>query len=316
MIGIEKFKQYIKIGFQRDFVKAGKLHVQKRSFAEFTRLKNGSFGYCYQTNYGRMDIGEIQNICAYAKQEHLNLRLGIDQNIYLFGIQNIDKCITSPHSHPGIIACAGSECCPFSFWNIKDETSYLPIEMIKKHKIKIGFSGCAKGCGRHRHADIGLLGLKTNNFGDAQGGARIFIGALHSSGQVCAKELFSMVVFEHLKSVLILIIKLFEQSGFDDFELYSKKVLNRYSGDFLALWYLSNLYNKTTLTIPTPNKDDEINFKYEKQVLGNTFSGIKHYSLIETSLWPAISAIGKELWTIEKKTNLISKLSSSVTKIR
>ena len=316
MIGIEKFKQYIQIGFNKKFISAGELNVQKRKFSEFEKLKDGSYAYCYQSDYGRISIQEIQNICNYAAEQNLQIKLGIDQNIYLFGIQNIQECISSPNSHHGIIACAGSEYCPFSFWNIKDETSYLPIEMIKKHGIKIGFSGCAKGCGRHRHVDIGLLGLKTNNFGDAQGGVRVFIGAQHSNAKAVAKELFAMVVFEHLNSVITLIILLFEKSGFDDFEQYSEKIINRYSSDFLALWYLSNLYTKKTLPIPLPDQEDNLDFGYEKKILDNKFRDISHYSLIDNSLWPAISAMSKELWSVNKKTDLISKLSSSVTKIR
>lgn len=316
MIGMDKFKEYIQINYKKEFIPAGELHVKKRMFSKFERLKDDSYAYCYQTNYGRISVKEIKSICDYAKQQNLELRLGIDQNIYLFGIKNINECINSPYSHEGVIACAGSQYCPFSFWNIKNETSYLPMDMIKNNGIKIGFSGCAKGCGRHRHADIGLLGLKTNNFGDAQGGARIFIGALHSTGEVVAKELFAMVVFQHLKSVVTLIIKLFEQSQFNNFEQYSKNILNRYSSDFLALWYLSNLYHKVALPIPMPNANDNIDFNYEKKVLDKNFNNTKYYDLIDNSLWPAISALSKELWSVDKKSSLLSKLSSSVTKIR
>ena len=129
------------------------------------------------------------------------------------------------------MACAGN-LCPFAVWSIKDETSYLPLDKINEHQIQVGFSGCVKGCGRHRHTDIGLIGLKTNNFGDTDGGARVFIGALHSDGTSTARELFSMVPFVHLNDTLECVIKLFEESGYDEFEDFSREILVNYSEDF------------------------------------------------------------------------------------
>ena len=291
--GLERLKDLIQKEFKKDFKPAGELQLIHVDFEDFEELNDGKFAYCYQTNFSRLKAKELREISNFAIKNSAEIRLGIDQNIYILGLQNKEVPFKSPALSSSIVTCAGN-LCPYAVWSIKDETSYLPLELIHKHRIKVGFSGCAKGCGRHRHTDIGLIGLKTNNFGDTDGGARVFVGAEHDSGKSVGRQLFSLVPFVHLNNVVEHIIKLFELSGYQNFQLYAQYILNNYSEDFLSLWHLMNLKTKQLLEIPKQNTlqihEDETKLLYQ------TFND---FELIDNNFKKTISAISKELWTVE-----------------
>ncbi|DAB27829.1 MAG TPA: ferredoxin--nitrite reductase [Sulfurimonas sp. UBA10385] len=295
-IGMDGLKAHIQKEYKKEFEPEGELILEKAEFAEFHKLKDGGFGFCYQTDFSRLTTKEIKEISSFATKNAAEIRFGIDQNIYILGLKEPSCLLKSPAISDTIVACAGN-LCPYAVWSIKDETSYLPLDKINEHRIQVGFSGCAKGCGRHRHADIGLIGLKTNNFGDTEGGARIFLGAEHSEGKSVGRQLFSMVPFVHLNSVVSLAITLFELSGYSDFEEYASKVLNNYSEEFISLWFLANLETKQTLKLE--QRDGIGTFEYEKALLQKEFNGLDFWAHVEDNFFDAISYLSKKLWTIE-----------------
>ena len=294
-MGIEALKKLIESEFGKSFDAEGRLELEHQDFSEFEVLKDGTFAYVYQTDFGRLKSDEMLQLANFAKEHQASLRVGIDQNIYILGLKEKVAPLHSPALSSTIVACAGS-LCPYAVWSIKDETSYLPLELIYKNQIKVGFSGCAKGCGRHRHTDIGLIGLKTNNFGDTDGGARVFIGAEHDSGQSIARQLFSMVPFVHLKECITLIIKLFEESGYKNFQLYAEHILRFYSEDFLSLWHIYNLKNSTQKALP--KQTDLLTQERERELLTESFP---HVTFVEENMKKTISLLVKELWTVEGK---------------
>ncbi len=292
-IGMDKLKEYISKEFGKNFVSSGKLILDKPKFSTFHELKDGTFGFCYQTNFSKLTAKEIKELSDFASKNKLKIRFGIDQNIYFLGLKEKVTPFKSTVKSATILACAGN-LCPYAVWSIKGETSYLPQDKINEHQIHVGFSGCAKGCGRHRHTDIGLIGLKTNNFGDTDGGARVFLGAQHSYGKSISRQLFSLVPFVHLKKTISLIIELFELSGEKNFEEYATNILNNYSEDFLSIWHLANLkFNKT---LKLEKLKNELSFEDEKNLLQNKFKDI---TFIENDFKKTISALSKELWTVE-----------------
>lgn len=294
--GMETLKAHIQSEYKKEFQSAGELVLQKAKFTEFHQLKDGTFGFCYQTDFSRLTTDEIKEIASYATQNGLQIRFGMDQNIYLIGLKEPSTPLKSKALSDTIVACAGN-LCPYAVWSIKDETSYLPLAKINEHRIQVGFSGCAKGCGRHRHTDIGLIGLKTNNFGDTEGGARIFVGAQHSTGGIAARQLFSMVPFIYLESVVSLLIEFFERSGCSDFEEFAAKVLNNYSEEFVSLWVLANL--ETSKKAELPQRDSETTFEEEKELLREEFAELDFWEHVDESFFNAVSYLSKKLWTIE-----------------
>jgi len=295
-MGLAKLKELIEGIYNKKFVSAGELQLEHVDFEEFEELRDGSYSFCYQSDFGRLKADELRKISDFVAKEGLDIRIGTDQNIYLLGLKERVVPFDSPALSSTIVACAGN-LCPYAVWSIKDEANeYLPLEQIYKNRIKVGFSGCAKGCGRHRHTDIGLIGLKTNNFGDTDGGARVFIGAEHDNGQSVARQLFSMVPFVHLKATLTLIIELFEASGQKNFQLYAHHILNKYSEDFLSLWHLYNLKNKTALALI--KQEQPLTQEEELALLREYFSD---FALVEDDMKKTVSYLVKELWTVAGK---------------
>ncbi|SFV61278.1 Ferredoxin--nitrite reductase [hydrothermal vent metagenome] len=293
--GMAKLKELIEGYFGKAFESAGELVLQKGEFKEFRELRDGSYAYCYETNFSKLDAKEMMQIAEFAKENAKEIRFGMDQNIHIIGLKEPKVPFPPAAKSSTVVACAGN-LCPYAVWSIKAETKYLPLDLIEKHSIYVGFSGCAKGCGRHRHTDIGLIGLKTNNFGDVEGGCRIFIGAEHTYGKSVGRELFSMVPFPFLNETVTLIIELYLKSGFKNFEEYSKEVLRYYSNRFLALWHIANLERHTQIPLPKPSK--ELSFEEERELLLETF---KDFELVEDDFFKTLSHKAKELWTVEGK---------------
>jgi ferredoxin-nitrite reductase len=294
-IGMEGLKSLLSKEFGKEFENEGQLCLEKRTFLEHEKLKDGSYSFCYQSNFGRLDAQEMEQIASYASEHKAEIRLGIDQNIYLFGLKEPTNPFASPKQSATILACAGN-LCPYAVWSIKEDTVYLPLKKINEHKIQVGFSGCAKGCGRHRHTDIGLIGLKTNNFGDTDGGARIFLGAGHTYGDSVGRMLFSMVPFVHLHKTVSLIIEIYEKSLCSDFEEFAHQVLNKYSEEFLSLWFLANLATEQSIKIPLIEKRED--FIYERLLLQKTFVSFDFLDEMDEDFFKAISNLSKKLWTV------------------
>lgn len=299
-IGMDGLKAHIQKEYKSPLQSEGELQLTKEKFNQFEELNDGSYSFCYHTDFSRLNADEMKEIAAYASKHNAEIRIGIDQNIYLMGLKDKSIPFTSPTKNSTVVTCAGN-LCPYAAWSIKDETSYMPLEKIEKHQIQVGFSGCAKGCGRHRHTDIGLIGLKTNNFGDTDGGARVFLGAIHTQGSSVGRLLFSMVPFVHLDAALSLIIDIYEKSGYNNFEEYAHKVLNRFSSEFLALWYLANLESSQFLELKVDNNpalDSNESFIYEKNLIQRTFAELESLQNIDDKFFDTVSALSKKLWTV------------------
>ncbi len=294
--GMDGLKKHILQEYKKPFVNAGELILKKVIFSQNEELKDGSFSFCYQTDFARLKPDEMQKIAKFANENSAEIRIGIDQNIYLLGLKERSIPFESPALSATVLSCAGN-LCPYAVWSIKDETSYLPLEKINKHGIQIGFSGCAKGCGRHRHTDIGLIGLKTNHFGDTDGGARIFIGAVHTTGSTTGRLLFSMVPFVHLNDTIALIISIYELSGYTDFEEFSHKILSNYSEEFLSMWILGCI--ETTQILKLEKLDSIQDYEIEKKIIQTTFNKVDFIESLDEDFKKSIRAISKKLWTIE-----------------
>lgn len=305
-IGIETFKEYIAHEYKKSWQTAGMLVLEKREFSETEKLQDGSYAFCYESNFGRITPDELTRIATFAHIHEAHVRLTTQQNVVILGLpvkttpfENLPKSAT-------VIVCAGSSYCPFSFWDLKNEALLLPLDRIQKHRIQVGVSGCAKGCGRHQHCDIGLIGLRTSSFGDVDKAARIYLGAQHSSGISVGRELFTMVPLEHIGNIIEMIIDEYEASGQESFEDFSTHVLNHYSEEFCALWFLAKLETDTKITLHTLDMPASIHFATEKELLEERFAEESFLSLIDDDFKDAIRFLSKKLWTIGKADENIS----------
>ncbi len=249
-IGMVAFREKIAEYYLHALHPKGDFSVVKQSApSEWSELRDGTHAQCIRSRFGAVDIGLLEAAVTRAEHEGLEIRLGIDQNLYLCGVRerNDVKQVTGACD---ITACAGSRYCALSLWDIKSETDYLPRDLIEKYHIRVGFSGCLKGCGRHMHADIGLVGLRTNLFGPVQKAARVFLGALWSGEAAApARLLYYVVPLEHLDALVRAIIAEYIASGEADFERFSRNVLRKYREPFLTLWFLAKLYLREEIVL-------------------------------------------------------------------
>lgn len=299
-IGMEQFLGYVQEKYQKNWDKAGELIVEKRDFGEYERLKNAQYAFCYETDFGRVTPDELIRIASFAEATESEIRLSTDHNLYIVGLSTPDVPFTNRTYSKTVVACAGSEYCPYSFWNIKDDVSYLlPLEKIREHRIQIGISGCAKGCGRHQHCDIGLIGLRTAQFGATEKGARIYIGAEHTHGLSVGRELFEMVPLDHIKSIIELVIIEFERSGCESFEAFASSVLNTFTTEFLSLWILGSLEHPSAEPLYALQKSscEAKAFEHEKELMSECFTTSSFTALIDDQFDDAKRYLIKQLWS-------------------
>jgi len=257
-IGIDGFKERMQEFYKKDYKSAGETILKefKSSKDRFYELKNGTFAYKYITNLGQIKLLELEKIFTYCKENSLKIRLGIDQNIYIFGLKQREFPFKSNSKYENLLVCAGSKYCFFSLFDTKSEAEHLKLDKIRKYGIKVGYSGCLKGCGRHYFSDIGFVGIRTNLYGTKEFAVRLYLGGLYSGGKSGARLIFWAIPLRILNSVIEVIIKEFEHSGYKKFESFSKNILNNFESEFLAFWFLAKLYTKKEVFLDMPHSFD------------------------------------------------------------
>jgi len=234
--GMPQMRAWIESAYGQTLECAGVLKMGSSVYSTKCDLKNGAAGAVHFTRYGESSAGELGEVLALAKESRSEIRLGNDQNFHL--ISSGESIAFPTDAKTLLTACAGSRYCPLSLWDIKADMSELPIDDFAKHHISLGFSGCLKGCGRHYHTDIGLIGLRTNLYGKTEKAFRIFLGATESPVAVPSRMLYYSVPLRCSDALFSVIFEDFRESGYDSFSAFSHAVLNRYEIEFLQLWYL------------------------------------------------------------------------------
>jgi len=177
--------------------------------------------YKYITNLGQIKLLELEKIFTYCKENSLKIRLGIDQNIYIFGLKQREFPFKSNSKYENLLVCAGSKYCFFSLFDTKSEAEHLKLDKIRKY--------------------IGFVGIRTNLYGTKEFAVRLYLGGLYSGGKSGARLIFWAIPLRILNSVIEVIIKEFEHSGYKKFESFSKNILNNFESEFLAFWFLAKL---------------------------------------------------------------------------
>ncbi|WP_456322501.1 nitrite/sulfite reductase [Hydrogenimonas sp.] len=245
-IGIDALRDKIANLNGKKLNRAGELQIHKGENSRMKRLKNGLFAHRYATRFGEPEdrqFKEIFDLCnAHGVQ---GIRIGCDQNFYIPNLPEEVAFRYSKDIYEGILACAGSKYCVYSLTDTKNAAADIDISKWRDLGITIGFSGCLKGCARHAFSDIGLVGIRTKLFTDkVERGVRLYLGAEYTHGKRVGRLILYSVPMRHLNDMIELVVDLFVQSGFKDFEDFSKEILNRHSEPALAFWLLLNFYRR------------------------------------------------------------------------
>ena len=235
--GMVQLRVWIEKSFGKSLETAGILLMSSSYYQRETLLKEGGIASVYPSRYGESSSDALYTLLSYAKKEGTEIRLGIDQNFHLLGVE--EKVVRPFEEASLITACAGARYCSLSLWDIKEDVHLLPLEKLKKYNISLGFSGCLKGCGRHYFTDMGLIGLRTNLYGKTEKALRVFMGAVETPEVQPSRMLYYSVPLRNITELFNVIFDDFERSTLTDFETFSYTVLNQHSIEFLQLWYIA-----------------------------------------------------------------------------
>ncbi len=283
-VGMEKVREKIQNKLKWQLQSEGELLLKEPKEVDFIELRDGYFGQRVLSKYGEIELSDLESILEIAKKE-AQIKIGIDQNLYLITKTPLKK---EPKSNLNIVACVGSRYCPLSLWDIKRDIDYLNIERLKRLKIKVRFSGCLKGCGRHYHSDIGLIGLRTNLYAPTERAFRVFIGAIYDSSPAPARMLYYSVPKRCFNELLGVILDDFEASKSESFLEFSK-ILNSYQIEVLQLWFLARI------VFGLSKETKEIFFKKDEKELLNALS--KEIDL--SDLTEAIRDLSHKAWDLK-----------------
>lgn len=300
-IGIEKFVSLLQEDYKSEFNSKGNIQLQKVEFEDFNELKDGTYSFCYHSKFAKIEANEVLNISNYCEKHNLEARIGTDQQLYILNLKENKIDLKHDNINRTIVACAGSEYCPYAYWTIKDEVQYLPLEKIQKNKILVGFSGCLRGCAKHEHADIGLVGLKSNYLGNREKTARIYLGGLYTEGKALARRVFTTIPLTNLKEILEIIIDEYENSTYKTFESFSENIINKYSVEFLNLWVLAKFKTKKKVYLGSFN---------EIEMLNKYFGDLESIKNCSDDFDSAVKLLSKELW-VYKESKEDAKLNKT-----
>lgn len=291
--GMDQVKAFISEFYEKKWESAGQSLLRKRHFGDFEPLADGTYGYRHRSDYGVVSADEVKRLSDYALEHGADVRIGIDQQLYLLGVPHGKVPIEEHETSPSVVACAGSDYCPFSYWSIKKEAHLLPHDILAEHDIKVGFSGCLKGCGRHKHADIGIVGLRNSKFGKNDRSARIFLGCEYTKGRRPAEVVFRTIPVDEMRTMIELLIDEYKKSGESDFEAFTANVLNRFEESFVELFFLALRESGVDVRLD-PLKDS-------KEILLESFSEKAYVDIaLNDGFTKASDAIIKSLWHAEK----------------
>ncbi len=237
-VGMPQLREWIARDFDRPLETAGAPKMQSSIHNRDRLLPIRRFG-----RHGEIDPQTLLKIADAAETRSRQLRLTPHQELWIFNpkiIQNPKSKIQNPASdRGGITACAGLRYCPLSLWDIKKDLEFLPMKRLESLGVSLGFSGCLKGCGRHYHSDLGLIGLRTNLYAETERAARIFLGALQAPDPAPGRLLYYSVPLRGLSALIHAILDSYEASGRESFEAFSRHTLWLYSTEFLQLWFVA-----------------------------------------------------------------------------
>ena len=159
----------------------GKVQLRDGSFAVHVVVPSGIF-----SGSGLIDVANLSE--KYGNKE---IRFDMEQSLYILGVKDVPamlsedffkkyKSLNTPYFNH-LIACAGTEHCPFGVIENKHDainmSKYLDAKVpLGKGRVRMYWSACVKGCGIHGLGDIGFEGCKVKVDGEAEGGVNISLG--------------------------------------------------------------------------------------------------------------------------------------------
>ena len=250
-VGMEEIIKAIEIEGGREYQKAGitQTPVQGGDKTGKVQLKDGTFALHMVVPSGIFSGTAMIQAADVSKEFGSGeLRLTVEQNLYVVGIpeESIGKALSQPvfqqyknrHSvfFSDLIACAGTEHCPFGVIPNKPDAIQMAEYLTKQFphlegKIRMYWSACQKGCGIHGLGDIGFVGVKFRKDGKPVTGVDIHFGGTITKESEEGRLLIKSVPLEEAKFLVEELIAEYSRLKKDKetFEEFYSRVLSRVS---------------------------------------------------------------------------------------
>jgi len=280
-VGIEAMADAIRESAGIEFAKAGET-MTKMDYYEpdqgKVQLRDGSFGVHVVVPSGIFKGSSMMEAARLAESYgDGNIRLDMEQSFYIMGVRDVDGLLREPYfseykslntpyfNH--LIACAGTEHCPFGVIENKNDAiamaSYLDAKVpLEAGRVRMYWSACVKGCGIHGLGDIGFEGCKAKVNGVNGSGVNIYLGGkLAGEGAVEGHTVLKGAPLEYAKyyvESLMLEYKRMRQKG-ESFERFYERVLKSYTMAKIGFVMMLLAYFRA--------KKIEVDFGFETKVM-------------------------------------------------
>jgi len=267
-VGMDEIVDAVKYEAGRDFQKAGRTLTEMEGGEKTGKiqLKDGTFAMHMVVPSGIFS-GTAMIEVAEASREFGNgeIRLTVSQNLYILGVkpENIEKLlnqpvyqnyknVNSPYFND-VIACAGTEHCPFGVIPNKPDAIKVAEYLTEKYplspsdaKIRIYWSACQKGCGIHGNGDIGFVGVKFKKGGETVVGVDMYYGGTMQGESEEGKLLLKSIPLSQVQFYVEELIKEYIRlkKPKESFEKFYKRVLSKLSKQALAFLIQFNNFVK------------------------------------------------------------------------
>ncbi|MGE3613602.1 MAG: ferredoxin--nitrite reductase [Sulfurimonas sp.] len=249
-VGMEEIRSAICQNAGIDFAHAGET-MTKLDFNDpdhgRVQLRDGSFGVHMVVPAGIFSGSDLVRVADVSEQwGDGEIRFDIEQSIYILGVKEIDalkneaifqkyKSVDSPYKNH-LIACAGSQHCPFGVIENKSDAIKMAEYLEKKVPLSNGsvrmyWSGCIKGCGLNGLGDIGFEGCKVKVNGEMEGGVNISLGGKITSegleGYTILKSAPLRYAHFYVETLMLEYKRL--KNPFESFEQFHERILKLYT---------------------------------------------------------------------------------------
>lgn len=257
-VGMDEFRAAIEEHLGHSMPKAGISLTQLEGGDHYGKiaLNDGTFALYAAVPSGVFSGTDLLHAAKVAQVQNGAIRLTIEQNLILSGISDENEALKSPlfvkyPNRPSpymanLIACAGSEHCPFGVIPGKPDAinmgEYLSRTVpMEDAKIRLYWSACIKGCGVHGAGDLGFVGCKVPRNGKTVLGVDIFIGGSLSGEGKEAHLLLKGIVLDEAREFVAELMREYRdlRTTKESLEHFIRRLQNRYSNysiGFLMRW--------------------------------------------------------------------------------
>lgn len=252
-VGMEVFRAAIEEQLAQVMPSAGESLSSREGGDHYGKvlLKGGASALYAAVPSGVFSGTDMMEAARIARMQNGAIRLTIEQNLIITGVTDEEKALSSPlfAKYPNrpsaymanLIACAGSEHCPFGVIPNKPDAikmgEYLSREVpIEDAKVRLYWSGCIKGCGIHGAGDLGFVGCKVPHEGKTVLGVNIVIGGSLSNNEAEAQTFLKGVILDEAPQYISELMRFYRdlRSGSESLEQFIKRLLLLYPVEELA----------------------------------------------------------------------------------